>query len=401
MKDNTAHAKLPLTYYDRLKNIHPQLAGFIEAAISDIRSRGIDGPVKADDFQEDEESYFSYMKFFVDKFIDDTAAFLGMDRDLIEPDIKRSPQISLIVRSLDLDYWNFINFELAGRKTFFFHDNLTDHLLSTELTVDSSLVKPPFPTCLLMFSARLAIDAAYAAMNHPVSPECYKAPLCVFVTSFDMRDDPESRNIMMFVTHWYDKNPAFAIKREVAIRPNWKLEDALRTDWKELVNHDDLESGMQYRIDGYVQEVADESFYTDGLALFRLILNAILYLSSSDPEIVERLSGRKEALDRASSIKSREKAKKARYEARKESELDYFAVGESVPLIYVRKGDVRDAELPCPNDSREYAVRFIVRGHWRNQACGPGLSERRLVWIKPYYKGPEMADLVNRPYKVI
>jgi len=48
----------------------------------------------------------------------------------------------------------------------------------------------------------------------------------------------------------------------------------------------------------------------------------------------------------------------------------------------------------------EYAKRFIVRGHWRNQPCGPDLAERKLTWIKPYYKGPEIADLVNRPYVV-
>ena len=33
-------------------------------------------------------------------------------------------------------------------------------------------------------------------------------------------------------------------------------------------------------------------------------------------------------------------------------------------------------------------VRFVVRGHWRNQACGPRLSERRMQWIQPFWKGP-------------
>jgi hypothetical protein len=33
-------------------------------------------------------------------------------------------------------------------------------------------------------------------------------------------------------------------------------------------------------------------------------------------------------------------------------------------------------------------ARFTVRGHWRNQACGPGHTEHRMRWIAPYWKGP-------------
>lgn len=35
------------------------------------------------------------------------------------------------------------------------------------------------------------------------------------------------------------------------------------------------------------------------------------------------------------------------------------------------------------------SARFVVRGHWRNQACGPKLVERRRQWIQPYWKGAE------------
>ncbi|MBI4918178.1 MAG: hypothetical protein HY825_20240 [Acidobacteria bacterium] len=40
---------------------------------------------------------------------------------------------------------------------------------------------------------------------------------------------------------------------------------------------------------------------------------------------------------------------------------------------------------------RAYKVRWIVRGHWRNQPCGPGRMQRELIWICPYWKGPEGA----------
>jgi hypothetical protein len=44
--------------------------------------------------------------------------------------------------------------------------------------------------------------------------------------------------------------------------------------------------------------------------------------------------------------------------------------------------------------------RFMVRGHWRNQVCGKGRAERRVRWIEPFWKGPEMADALARLYAV-
>jgi hypothetical protein len=44
--------------------------------------------------------------------------------------------------------------------------------------------------------------------------------------------------------------------------------------------------------------------------------------------------------------------------------------------------------------------RFIVRGHWRNQACGEKRREHKRIWIHPYYKGPELAEIINKPYLV-
>jgi len=42
--------------------------------------------------------------------------------------------------------------------------------------------------------------------------------------------------------------------------------------------------------------------------------------------------------------------------------------------------------------------RFIVRGHWKRQACGAERSERRLVFVAPYWKGPADAPVLARVY---
>lgn len=47
-----------------------------------------------------------------------------------------------------------------------------------------------------------------------------------------------------------------------------------------------------------------------------------------------------------------------------------------------------------PGESHvEWQHRWIVRGHWRWQAYGPGRTERRRIWINPFVKGPEGAPL--------
>lgn len=43
-------------------------------------------------------------------------------------------------------------------------------------------------------------------------------------------------------------------------------------------------------------------------------------------------------------------------------------------------------------------VQFVVRGHWREQACGPNMSLRKRIWIKPFWKGPEESRVLLRKY---
>jgi len=44
--------------------------------------------------------------------------------------------------------------------------------------------------------------------------------------------------------------------------------------------------------------------------------------------------------------------------------------------------------------------RFVVRGHWRNQPYGEGGKLRKLLWIKPFWKGPELSEIVKKKYSV-
>lgn len=74
----------------------------------------------------------------------------------------------------------------------------------------------------------------------------------------------------------------------------------------------------------------------------------------------------------------------------------------TVPVGQVRVVDARpmrtvpaDPEETAGSEDggRRYSARWVVRGHWRQQAHGPGRSQRRTQWIESYIKGPEDAPL--------
>jgi hypothetical protein len=43
-------------------------------------------------------------------------------------------------------------------------------------------------------------------------------------------------------------------------------------------------------------------------------------------------------------------------------------------------------------------ARFMVRGHWRK--AQKAWADQRLRWIEPYWRGPDMAAMIERVYRL-
>jgi hypothetical protein len=72
---------------------------------------------------------------------------------------------------------------------------------------------------------------------------------------------------------------------------------------------------------------------------------------------------------------------------------------DGLPSPDVTVVDLRRQYTPQDQDAdagggRHYKHRWIVSGHWRNQAHGPGLALRRQTWVPAHVKGPEGAPLL-------
>lgn len=94
-----------------------------------------------------------------------------------------------------------------------------------------------------------------------------------------------------------------------------------------------------------------------------------------EPHVVESSAPRVSPLDRVSARVS-EQARRVR-----------------VVDVRERVGDGVERD-PSGRKYRPYDHRFIVSGHWREQAYGPNHSERRRQWIAPFVKGPRDKPLV-------
>jgi hypothetical protein len=72
-----------------------------------------------------------------------------------------------------------------------------------------------------------------------------------------------------------------------------------------------------------------------------------------------------------------------------------FVLGNNV-RIHPRVAEA--ARAVARGEPQQHAVRWTVRGHFRNQVCGAGRAERRRTWIRPYFKGPAGAPTLLRDH---
>lgn len=184
------------------------------------------------------------------------------------------------------------------------------------------------------------------------------------------------------------------VTRRLCLHDDWTLSEALTTDWTNPGSQ--IEKRKRVNAEGKWETVEDILFYTDGLLFLRIVLNAALYISSADAELEHRPSDHDSLKEEIERISSREKRKELKQAARHVSRLPYIVVGASIPTVASSEAIAASA----PPGKRALSIRFTVRGHWRHQACGPGLRDHVLRFIKPYNKGPEMADLISKPYLV-
>ena len=141
------------------------------------------------------------------------------------------------------------------------------------------------------------------------------------------------------------------------------------------------DAGIEGFLDGVAPSVVSDPPVPDVhplRGLLRVTLNAILYAASAGVE----------AEVRPVPARPRKGAPLPF-----ESDNVYFLPG-AIEISRVR----RMSELERVPSGRGLLHRFIVRGHWRRPA--PRWKDQRLRWIAPYWKGPDIAAVIERTYRL-
>ncbi len=154
-------------------------------------------------------------------------------------------------------------------------------------------------------------------------------------------------------------------------------------------------------IDSEVAEAHREIWnlmYSHTVEAFRYIMNVVLYATSTESDQMFRhaSSDYRKLHERAMRTKGKKRKKLfARLRERDDNEQHIYLGGS---FTIDRK---KEAEAPGGEGTgSKQKVRYMVSGHWRSQPYGKDRKLRRPTWIKPHWRGPEMAPVTERTRKL-
>lgn len=132
------------------------------------------------------------------------------------------------------------------------------------------------------------------------------------------------------------------------------------------------------------------------LAVFipRVIVGLMLYLASEHPDVVPVAPApRRTFADVRSPLQRAAALKRQAEKLRAATRLPVLVIGSRLAEIHARELEQRIRVDEKRTGKRWTLDRAVwVRGHWRNQPHGPGRTERRLTWIRPFVRGPDAAE---------
>jgi hypothetical protein len=260
-----------------------------------------------------------------------------------------------------------VNFDLHRRKAFWVDEALGYMLGHTDLDVTGSELRVPFASFAVVFTDRHVLSLAERVLSR--EENCPSSGHILRVATVYVTEEHRGDQRVLDIT--------FAL-------------DALGADLPALVRHEvvlDDGAPVQRYLDAVAPLPVVEPMPVDAnpvRGLLRTTINAILYATSAGAESVTR----KPATPRGTA----EKAPSSSAAVFSSDEV-YFLPG-AIDITRVRHMQ----ELERVPSGREALRRFMVRGHWRR--ANKGWVDQSLRWVQPYWKGPDIAAVIERTYRL-
>ena len=264
-----------------------------------------------------------------------------------------------------------VNYELHLRKTFWIEETLSYMLGHTNLDLVGEMLKLPFASFALVFTDRFTLEIAERMLSN--IPDCAMAGrklqiLTVYVTQTGRLDD--SRRVKIaFAFDAFIKQWPYLLVRELKIAPHNHLDQIL----------------AEHCEDGAAKWPAPVLTSELMRRMLHLVTNAILYTTSADVITETRPSPL---------IKSGHQA------VAEGADVEYLSSQEVIFLPgKINISHVKELQAIEKSDSgRRLMVKFMVRGHWRR--ANSKWKDQRPRWISPYWKGPDLATVIERQYRL-
>ncbi len=260
------------------------------------------------------------------------------------------------------------NFELHHRKTFWVDDPLAWMLGRTQPSLTGDLLRLPFACFALVFCDRFTLGIAERMLS--ADSDCALRGRILRIATVYVTEVPagSARGVRLAFT--FDALAGqwpYLVVRDLHVEPQASLDAILESHFPEVdvAALDPLFSGSSLR------------------RLVELAINAILYATSAgvEPELRRPPSG----------VRSRRRT--AAGGPIFSSDEVFFLPGK-IDISHVRQ--LQRVER-APGGGR-LMHRFMVRGHWRRAPSR--WHDQRPRWIEPYWKGPDIAAVIERAYRL-
>lgn len=254
-------------------------------------------------------------------------------------------------------HWQHYRWHWNGRTIYNVHPELARAFIETELTVAPHVLRIDYPTVYLGL-----LDLGLTVWHQTTGEH----PLNGMYISIDVRDDEP----WIFVVVVGEAHPGTCDDDNSLCSFSLPLDG--ETDIEELVRKIDANPTRQQLLGPNAKRF---------VAWARLAVNALLYIQhvAEDSVHLEDYGVPASKLAHAEKIKSKK-------------QREAFLQKYRAPVRYVQLGEAfaKSGMSGSDDDGSERAVvRHLVRGHWRWQVFGKGRLSRKLLWIKPHWRGSE------------
>ena len=326
------------------------------------------------------------------------ATFGTLGLETFPREFMRSEQWIALWHTSLISGFGTVSWDLAGRNSYELNPELADALLPsrTELRgLQGSDLRLPYPTVHLVFPPGLMrVKNRHGEMGVLNGATIVEDPCCFSGgRSVFWEEDARRRP-------WGSVIADVRLRKAGGVR-SWIIIMEGSTNSRSLfgVMLPD-EASIEEILEGIGGPVRndDEEQETPGSDVFRFIMNAMVYATNVDGAARLGIPLATEALQRQLRNAGRDRRKKI------QRQIDNASFGPRVILGLLETDrtvpDVGgDAEETGPVHT--LTVRTLVTGHWRRQVCGPRNTERKLIFVRPFWRGPEGAPWGQHSRRVL